>query len=451
MNEDFSRKYRFLSITKGTILVKKSIFGGIKVKGKIVSPKVVTDNRPEYEEVEVVKEMVVCLSEKSDEFLEKLYPLVNDVQKSMIDNVKKVRAGLIPETPEIKNATIKLRATETERRPRRKGPDIIIRKIEAKLGIKIRWPWQSVILLSTTEQNIDTPSIDVISNDNTTKIQIDTDYRYKIIDAEQYATELNGLSEQPGVTSLSTALKNNISQLLDDLVTNYVKAHNYEELMGKPSFNLLNELSYEIGAVERQYGIEITRFMIKEVHLPQELLDANMKKKTASANAEAAKTEKNVDNEVLENLITLLKEQGLSNEQIAQYLTVKGAKNANVFNIPNPLMNAIFNGQKTSTTSEPTQSSNTQSNIGDSSIPNPTPQNNGMSDKDIERWNVIGFCDEDGCLSRDDSKVIMTSRGAELEPGRVLMIYELSKEELQILNRLVTERERQEQNNEKHM
>lgn len=451
MNENFSRKYLFSTVTKGTILVKKSIFGGISVKGKIVNPKVVTDNHPEYEEVEVIKDEDVLLSSMGDEQLDQLYQRLNDAQKILVDNIKKVRAGLIPETPEIRNATVKIRRKEIERRPKSKRPNIVIRKIEAKLGIKIRWPWQSVLILSTTEQNIDTPAIEVISNDNTTKIQIDTDYRYRIIDAEKYAIELNGLSEQPGVTSPSQALKNNISQLLDDLVTNYVKANNYEDLMGKPSFNLLNDLSYEIGKIEKQYGVEITRFMIKEVHLPQELLDANMKKKTASANAEAARAEKNVDNEVLENLITLLKEQGLSNDQISQYLAAKGAKNSTFVNVPPSFMNAIFSGQRNGSTQgsnpEPVQGSNPS----DSSIPNPAPQNNGMSEKDIEIWNEIGFCDEDGCLSRDDSKVIMSSRGATLEPGRVLMIYELNKGELQILKKLVMEREMQDSNNKKNM
>ena len=446
MDEKFSREYRFLSVTKGLILVKRSIFGGIKVKGRIVEPKVVEDKHPEYEEVEVIKDEDVLLSRMSDEMLEQLYQRVNDAQKILIDNVKKARAGSIPETPEIKNATIKIRRKEIERRPKNKRPNIKIRKIEAKLGIKIRWPWQSVLILSTTEQPIDTPSIDVIANDNTTKIQIDTDYRYRIIDAEQYATELNGLSEQPGVTSPSQALRNNISQLLDDLVTNYVKTHKVEDLMGKPSFNLLDDLNYEVGAIEKQYGIEVTKFLIKGVHLPQELLDANMKKKTASANAEAAKAEKNVENEVLKNLITLLKEQGLSSEQIAQYLTTKGAKNATVFNIPNSLRDSIFNGQRPDVQQSSTPAPETPEPV----VEPQSTQNNNSNTQYVDAFSALGFCDEDGCLSRDDSKAIMANRGMQLEPGRVLMIYDLTKEEIRILQGIVASRNTQ-SSNQHHM
>lgn len=45
----------------------------------------------------------------------------------------------------------------------------------------------------------------------------------------------------------------------------------------------------------------------------------------------------------------------------------------------------------------------------------------------------------------------MASRGAKLEPGRVLMIYELQKEELRILRRLIMEREMRASNNQNHI
>ena len=451
-NEYFSEDAYFYKVLPGLILVKQSIFGSTIVKGKIISPKVVTDNSPDYQEVETIVEKDIIISELSDKKLDELYPRLNDAQKTLIDNVKKVRAGLIPETPEIKNATIKAKAKKIERRPKIKRPNIIIKRVEAKLGIKFRWPWQSALLLTTNEQHLNTAPVKVKTKDNVA-VEVDTDYWYKIIDVEAYVKMLNGFSEK--TTKPTQALKEDVSTSLDNLVIDYIITHNYEELMGKTSVNLLNDLRYEVGEIEQKYGIEVNKFNITSINLPQSLLDAEMKLKTASTNAAAAKAEKNVENEILGNLIELLKNQGLSSEQIASYLTTKGAKNATVFNIPNSLLDSIFNGQKNSTTSESTQSSNPEpiqgSNLDNSSIPNPAPQNNGMSEKAIEIWNEIGFCDEDGCLSRDDSKVIMSSRGATLEPGRVLMIYELNKGELQILKDLVMKREMQDSNNKKNM
>ncbi len=455
INEMFMRDYRFLSISQGCVLVKKSIFGKIKVKGKIVQPKVVTDNQPHYEDVEVIKDVDLLLRDLNDAALDKLLTRANDAQKTLINNEKKFRAGLIPDTPEMQAATIKVKRKEIERRVTSPRPDIIIRRIEAKLGIRIRLPFQSVLVLSTTEQTLDTPAISVISNDNTTKVEIDTDYRYKIVDAEKYAIELNGLSEQAGITSPSQAIKNNISQSLDDLISNYVKVHGHEELIKKPSFSLLSDLQYEIGKIERQYGIEVTKFMIKSVHPPQEWIDAQMRKQTAEANASAAKAEKGVDNDVLENKIKLLKAAGLDNAQIANILSMQGAKNATVLNIPN--MSNMFggNGQNQGTpfgnsgqnNPQPTPNPNGQN-------PSPTPTNsNGqnassstMDEKSIAIWSTMGFCDEDGCLSRDDSKAIMAHRGQQLAPGRVLMIYELNTEELQLLKQIIIDREHQNQN-----
>ena len=75
--------------------------------------------------------------------------------------------------------------------------------------------------------------------------------------------------------------------------------------------------------------------------------------------------------------------------------------------------------------------------------------NNSMSNEQIAQFSSLGLCDDDGCLTRADSKIIMLIRGKQLPPGRVLLIYELSSEELKILWEHVMKREAQNIDNKK--
>ncbi len=63
--------------------------------------------------------------------------------------------------------------------------------------------------------------------------------------------------------------------------------------------------------------------------------------------------------------------------------------------------------------------------------------NNFITPEQIAQFNALNLCDEEGCLSRANSKVIMGLRGQQLPPGRVLMIYELNTSEIKILNIIV--------------
>lgn len=75
--------------------------------------------------------------------------------------------------------------------------------------------------------------------------------------------------------------------------------------------------------------------------------------------------------------------------------------------------------------------------------------NNSMSNEQIAQFSSLGLCDDDGCLTRADSKIIMLIRGKQLPPGRVLLIYELSPEELKILWEHVMKRETRNMDNKK--
>lgn len=438
--EAFNRNAVIMKVNQGAILVKQNIFGGLKVVGKPIAPKVVTDNSPEYEEVEVIKDEELVLRILSDQQLTGLYSRVNDAQKLLIDNEKRFRAGLISDTPEMQNASIKVKRKVKEQRVRPRGADIIIERIKAKTGIKIRWFWESWLVLSTTDYELDTPSISMLSSDNTTTIEIDTDYAFKIVDPKKYVIKLNGLGGQSGVLNPSQALKKYISRLLDSLIKDYVRSHDYEEISNK--VNLLTDLSYPLAKIEQEYGIDVTRFSIESIHPPKELTDAKMAQKTAEANAAAKRAEEQVKIDILTEQIEKYKDAGLSSKEIANILAMQGAKNATLLNIPNMFGGPVPNQGTPSSDNNP------------NGTPTPAPTNSDgqntssgtMDEKSIAIWSTMGFCDEDGCLSRDDSKAIMVHRGQQLAPGRVLMIYELNTEELQILKQLVIDREQQNQN-----
>ncbi|MCM1053842.1 MAG: SPFH domain-containing protein [Ruminococcus sp.] len=439
--ESFNRNYLVEKINHGTILVRQSIFGKIKVVGKKLPPKVVKDNHPEYEEVEVMKDVAVPLRQLSDVQLATLYSRGNDSQKTLIENEQKYRSGLIASTPEMENATIKIKRKVTERRVLRSRPDIIIERVQAKTGIKFRWPWNSWLVLSTTNFDLDTPAIVMLSNDNTTMLEIDTDYAFKIVNPKKYAIELNGLGEQHGSDSPSQALRKYISKLLDSIIKDYVRAHNYEEISSK--VDLLEDLSYPLAKVEEQYGIEVTRFSIESIHPPKELTEAKMAEKTAQARANATMAEKQVEIDAMAKKIEELVKAGMDSKDIANILAMQGAKNATLFNIPN-IFGGVAQNQGT-----PSSNNNNNQNGTPTPTPNPdpVPQNDSMSDADIRTWHNMGCCEEDGSLSRIDSKEIMNQRGEILAPGRVLMIYELTPEEKRKLCQMVDQRENQNNNN----
>lgn len=438
--EAFNRNAIIKKVNQGSILVKQNIFGGLKVVGKSIAPKVVTDNSPEYEEVEVIKEEELSIRTLSAQQLTGLYSRVNDAQKLLIDNERKFRSRLIPDTPEMQNATIKVKRKVKEQRARPRRANIIIERIKAKTGIKIRWFWESWLVLSTTDYELDTPSISMLSSDNTTTIEIDTDYAFKIVDPKKYVIKLNGSAEQAGVANPSQAVKKYISRLLDSLIKDYVRSHNYEEISHK--VDLLTDLAYPLAKIEQEYGIEVTRFSIESIHPPKDLIDAKMAEKTAESKAAAMKAEKQVEIDALAKKIEEYKHAGMSSEQIANILAMQGAKNATLFNVP-PMFGGPISNQGTPS------SDNNQNGT-----PIPTPTNSdgqntsssNMDEKSIAVWSAMGFCDEDGCLSRDDSKAIMSHRGQQLAAGRVLMIYELNTEELQLLKQIIIDREHQNQN-----
>lgn len=301
----FGRTDHLYSITKGYVMVKKNIItGSIIAKGDF--------------EDEVVKAKTMKLSDLTDE---QLADLVARAQNRGIQShvntfeaeIARRAQGQAP-IPGISDRKVKM--------PGRS--DLIRRRISAKLGIKFRWPWQSILVLPTTERKIDTPMMSVDSTEGI-RLQFDTDYHYKIIDPELFATEFNSREESAGPRAFSM-IEKDIGGKLDELVRRYMKEH-ISEIQSKPTIDLLSELYYDVTEKTKMYGIEVTSLLVKDIKLPDSVVQAEAERKAAQAKAEAARQQQQVeaakDAMAMESKIAKVRElfPNLSDEQVIQVIT----------------------------------------------------------------------------------------------------------------------------------
>ena len=181
--EGFHRAYTWFTVNKGMVLVKKSgLTGRIFAKGSYSK-----------ETVQAPAVQKLYLHTLPDSMLAKLENKFASNPR-YAEDLAKVRKeinfrnanGADPETPELASATVLVKGMSK--------PDIIRRKISAKLGIKFRWPWQSVMAISLGSFKIDTPPISINTVENL-QIKFDSDYSYHISDPVAYATTFNSLAE----------------------------------------------------------------------------------------------------------------------------------------------------------------------------------------------------------------------------------------------------------------
>lgn len=301
----FGKTDHLYSITKGYVIVKKNIItGSIIAKGDFAE--------------ETVRAKTMKLMELSDAQLSDL--LARAQNKGITNHIATFQAeidrraqGLAP-IPGISDRAIKMPGKS----------DLIRRRISAKLGIKFRWPWQSVLVLPTTERKIDTPMMSVDTTDGI-RLQFDTDYHYKIIDPEAFATEFNSREENAGARAFSM-IEKDIGGKLDELVRRYMKEH-ISEIQSKPTIDLLSELYYDVSEKTKMYGIEITSLLVKDIKLPDNVVQAEAERKAAQAKADAARQQQQVEASKeamqMQSKIEYLRQAfpNLSDEQVMQFLT----------------------------------------------------------------------------------------------------------------------------------
>lgn len=195
----------------------------------------------------------------------------------------------------------------------------------------------------------------------------------------------------------------------------------------------------------------------------------------------------------LDDLIALLKAQGLNSVQIAQYLTSKSAENTGIPNslhtystslpssqgkndaelvqevmgsfegMPDELdddimfaieyarnaANGVYSQHMRDITNSNLKQVDNISTLEANS--NFSSQHNDVSAELVRNFYNMGLCDADGSLNRADSKEIMRLRGEALDPCRVLTLYELTIDERRTLFDIVIQRETQNTNGQNHI
>ena len=118
---------------------------------------------------------------------------------------------------------------------------------------------------------------------------------------------------------------------IDDAVRRVMLTNDVDTIMDK-SFDLYNEIKPDLDAFKAEYGLEISKLRVQNIKLPEGTRRGYEQKLTAAAEAQSIKEKVKAENEgqleVIEKAIKLMKDNGLSEEQIANI--VSGAM-ANMF------------------------------------------------------------------------------------------------------------------------
>lgn len=131
-------------------------------------------------------------------------------------------------------------------------------------------PWLKQKIYNLQEQKFDTPHASSLTSDgNGVSVDYDTDYMYVISDPVKLAEQENG--EKHNLES--TRVKQNICDKLDNIVRDYVVSHSRNDIVGKGSINILSDFAAKekIKEIKKDYGIEITQILIKNVRLPKNI------------------------------------------------------------------------------------------------------------------------------------------------------------------------------------
>lgn len=426
--KQWNKKTLFASVPVGIVLVKKSI-----ITGKVFAKGTYVNERIPMQEV-------IRLHDASDKFLEEAKKRLN--KKEDIDKIKKEQEWrknpVQPVPDEIANATL-------PRSPR----EAFRRRINAKYGLHIRWPWQSFITLPMDSVRIDTPPIEVDPEEGSPMI-IDTDYRCVIIDPELYARKLNSAASRVGSKKASAEISKQLGDSLDTFFFDYAKRIGLKKMIKMKSINLTNDFKEELTQIGLEYGVEITQVLGK-VKLPQSIREAIEEKEKATIDAEAEiiraqgkseatkkQGEAEAHNEAFKfkSLLDALDNSptfsGLSEKDKIQLLHyyLMGQNGKGVFiegagAQPDNQMAQVLAAMMAMNNNQPGQTGNDGASL--------TQEENASKIKEL--CEKLGLIDEEGYLDRKNSKIIAQQRGVELKPGEIYNYTDVTYDEVFELSR----------------
>lgn len=273
------KKGVFYVVDSGAVLVKRSPFRrGRKLDGKVINHW--TIGSYQEESVEHRGDDII-LADCTVGELRDLKEKANPRDKKLIEKILRKKEAKEDIPDDLKDITI----------PADKET-IIRRRINAKVGIHIRWPWQQILILPLGEQKMDTPSVKIdieeTDKDDPTKksvfrYELDTDYRFEITDPDKYAYMLNSIANEVGSKEARVELSKRVGSLLDALVSSYARTYGIQKFNTESPDQLRERFNFELAKIGNSYGIEITKFYVKKISFPQVVIESSEKIKKAAA------------------------------------------------------------------------------------------------------------------------------------------------------------------------
>lgn len=242
---------------------------------------------------------------------------------------------------------------------KRKSDGTIAR--EARSGLYLKLPWhKDYKIISTQSQPLLTPSSSTLSSDNI-RITYDTDYMFRVVDPVAYERAFIATANN---STVARDVIKDIGKRLDQIVADYVKEQDSEDLYRMTSENLLSKIGDAEKAVLRNdYGIEVTKMLLTEIKLPREITEQaeiakrdDIKRENDLKNARAEKAIKEMQaeadatqiiktGEAMASKIKSWRDSGLSSEQVAYSLVqetlVNGANPNTIIMAGNQLGNSL--------------------------------------------------------------------------------------------------------------
>lgn len=312
-NNLFGKTDHLYSVEPNMILVKKNI-----LTGKIHAVGTITKESRKMEDPTKTVTVMRKLKDLDDDKLNFAYNRYQGTPKG--DMLKReIDYRNLPEprrerTDAEKNAEMKVKEPDQK--------EYFRRRIKAKTGMRFRWPWETVVMLPTENLDIDTAPV-MIDTIEHIKIGLDTDYKYSIIDPEKYAALFNSYAELDNVDPHKKLLSI-VSNDLDTMVRDYIMSmpSDVDKILRMKSADLLNIFADELFKISTEYGIEVTKFHIKNINLPEEITKATADKLGSIERAKGRKAEIEAEASkealIYKNKINELKEQfpNMTDQQI---------------------------------------------------------------------------------------------------------------------------------------
>ena len=132
-------------------------------------------------------------------------------------------------------------------------------------GLKLKLPWESVLVLERRNIEIDFQVETIYDNENK-PLEVDSFILYRITDAQAYYKNLN--NTRRATTVLGELIDSSLRGVLGKVVSEQIISGRRAELMGE-----IQRTSNRV-ALDEKYGVEITDVRIKKVELPKNVQES---------------------------------------------------------------------------------------------------------------------------------------------------------------------------------